>query len=72
MKVQWQVKWRKRQTVEDQKTGPRDPRSTVLSEEEEAMIVAVQRHTLLPLDHCLQLGNVVGQFIRRDHVRFFN
>ncbi len=47
------AKWRKRQTVEDRKTGPKEPRSTVLSEEEEAMIVAFRRHTLLPLDDCL-------------------
>ena len=47
------AKWRKRQTVEDQKTGPKEPRSTVLSDEEEAMIVAFRRHTLLPLDDCL-------------------
>ena len=47
------AKWRKRQTVEDQKTGPKEPRSTVLSRQEEAMIVAFRRHTLLPLDDCL-------------------
>ncbi len=47
------AKRRKRQTVEDQKAGPRAPRSTVLSEQEEAMIVAFRRHTLLPLDDCL-------------------
>jgi len=47
------AKWRKRQTVEDRKTGPREPRSTVLSEEDEAAIVAFRRHTLLPLDDCL-------------------
>lgn len=47
------TKWRKRQTVEDQKTGPKEPRSTVLSEEEEAMVVAFRRLTLLPLDDCL-------------------
>ena len=47
------AKWRKRQTVEDRKTGPREPRSSVLSEDEEAMIVAFRRHTLLPLDDCL-------------------
>ena len=29
------AKWRKRKTVEDQKTGPKEPRSTVLSEDEE-------------------------------------
>ncbi|SDY42032.1 Integrase core domain-containing protein [Jannaschia faecimaris] len=47
------AKWRKRKTVENQKTGPKEPRSTVLSEEEEAMIVGFRRHTLLPLDDCL-------------------
>jgi hypothetical protein len=33
--------------------GPKEPRSTVLKVEEEAMIVAFRRHTLLPLDDCL-------------------
>ncbi|HRW60434.1 MAG TPA: IS481 family transposase, partial [Defluviicoccus sp.] len=47
------AKWRKRATVEDMKTGPSEPRSTVLSEAEEAMVVAFRRHTLLPLDDCL-------------------
>ena len=47
------AKWRKRQTVEDQKTGPKEPRSTVLSAQEEAVVVAFRRHTLLPLDECL-------------------
>ena len=47
------AKWRKRQSVKDRKTGPREPRSTVLSEDEEAMVVAFRRHTLLPLDDCL-------------------
>ncbi len=46
-------KWRKRQTVADEPMGPRQPRSTVLSVEEEAVIVAFRRHTLLPLDDCL-------------------
>ena len=32
--------------------GPREPRSTVLSKEEEALIVAFRKHTLLPLDDC--------------------
>lgn len=40
------AKWRKRHTVEDRKTGPREPRSTILSKDEEAMIVAFRRHTL--------------------------
>ena len=47
------AKWRKRATVEDVKTGPKEPRSTVLTEAEEAAVVAFRRHTLLPLDDCL-------------------
>jgi len=47
------LKWRKRETVEDRKTGPKNPHSTILSYEEEAIIVAFRRHTLLPLDDCL-------------------
>jgi len=47
------AKWRKRTTVCDQRTGPKEPRSTVLTIEEEAVIVAFRRHTLLPLDDCL-------------------
>lgn len=47
------AKWRKRATVEDLKTGPKEPRSTVLTEAEEAAIVAFRRHTLLSLDDCL-------------------
>lgn len=34
-------------------TGPKDARSTVLNIEEEAIIVAFRKHTLLPLDDCL-------------------
>ena len=47
------AKWRKRGTVEDLKTGPKEPRSTILTEVEEAMVVAFRHHTLLPLDNCL-------------------
>ena len=47
------AKWRKRATVEDRKTGPSEPRSTILTEAEEAAVVAFRRHTLLPLDDCL-------------------
>src|ERR687898_772059 len=46
-------KWRKRTTVADERMGPKQIRSTVLSIEEEAVIVAFRRHTLLPLDDCL-------------------
>src|SRR5271170_2661056 len=47
------AKWRKRCSVADLRTGPRAPRSTVLTLEEEAVVVAFRRHTLLPLDDCL-------------------
>ncbi len=46
-------KWRKRTTVADGRMGPKQVRSTVLSIEDEAVIVAFRRHTLLPLDDCL-------------------
>jgi transposase-like protein len=47
------AKWRKRCSVADLPTGPRTPRSTVLTLEEEAVVVAFRKHTLLPLDDCL-------------------
>ena len=45
-------KWRKRTTT-DQPMGPRRPRSTVLTEAEEAIVVEFRRRTLLPLDDVL-------------------
>jgi transposase InsO family protein len=47
------AKWKKRRSVNDQPTGPKEPKSTVLSPEEEAIVVAFRRHTLLALDDCL-------------------
>ena len=47
------AKWRKRTSVADLPTGPKDAKSTVLTLDEEAIIVAFRRHTLLPLDDCL-------------------
>ena len=43
------AKWKKRTSAADLPTGPKEPKSTVLSIEEEAVIVAFKRHTLLPL-----------------------
>ena len=43
-------KWRSRASTADAPMGPREPRSTVLTPVEEAMIVAFRRRTLLPLD----------------------
>ena len=48
-----EAKWRARSDVADQRTGPAAARSTILSAEEEAMVAAFRRHTLLPLDDCL-------------------
>lgn len=47
------MKWKKRDFVEDAPMGPKEMCSTVLSKEEEALIVAFRRHTLLSLDDCL-------------------
>jgi transposase-like protein len=47
------AKWRKRGSVADLPTGPKQAGSTVLSPEEEAVAAAFRRHTLLPLDDCL-------------------
>ena len=47
------AKWRSRSSAADVPTGPKNPTSTVLTVEEEAVIVAFRRHALLPLDDCL-------------------
>ena len=47
------AKWKKRTSLTDLPTGPKEPHSTTLSTEEEAVVVAFRRHTLLPLDDCL-------------------
>ena len=47
------AKWRQRSTVDDLPTGPKQARSTTLCVEDEALVVAFRRHTLLPLDDCL-------------------
>ena len=47
------AKWRKRDHVVDARMGPKEVHSTVLSIQEEAVIVAFRRHALLPLGVCL-------------------
>ena len=47
------VKWKMRRHVEDAPMGPKKPRSTVLTPEEEAACVTFRKLTLLPLDDCL-------------------
>ena len=44
------TKWRSRTTTADAPMGPTQPKSTVLSPAEEAVIVEFRRRTLLPLD----------------------
>ena len=46
-------KWRGRTHVTDAPMGPKEKRSSVLSVEEEAVVVTFRKHTLLPLDDCL-------------------
>ena len=38
------AKWRTRTSLEDRRMGPKVPRSTVLSADEETLIVAFRRH----------------------------
>jgi transposase-like protein len=47
------AKWKRRGSTADLPAGPKEPRSTVLSIKEEAILVAFRRPTLLPLDDCL-------------------
>jgi len=46
------AKWKKRSAVADLPTGPKEPKSS-LSLDDEAIIVAFRKHTLLSLDDCL-------------------
>ena len=46
-------KWRKRDHVHDAAMGPKQVRSSTLTLEQEAAVVAFRRNTLLPLDDCL-------------------
>ena len=47
------AKWKQRSSVYDLPTGPKQAKSTILTSEDEAIVVAFRRHTLLPLDDCL-------------------
>lgn len=66
------AKWRKRTTLEDHRMGPKVPHSTTLSADEETLIVAFRRHTLLPLDDCLDaLQATVPHLTRSSLHRLF-
>jgi hypothetical protein len=47
------AKWKTRSFANDAPMGPKEARSTVLTKEEEAAIVAFRTYALLPLDDCL-------------------
>jgi hypothetical protein len=47
------AKWRNRATTADRPMGPSKPKSTVLTEIEEPIVVDFRRRTLLPLDDVL-------------------
>ena len=47
------AKWKQRDSVKDLPMGPKRPRSTVFTEQEEMMMVAFRSKTLLSLDDCL-------------------
>ena len=47
------AKWRQRRSTADRPMGPSRPKSTVLTEIEEAIVVEFRRRTLLPLDDVL-------------------
>src|ERR1700751_5374044 len=60
------AKWKNRAFVHDAPMGPKDPRSTVLSVEEEAIAVAFRKHTLLPLDDCLYALQATIPYLTRS------
>src|SRR6266404_3340568 len=47
------AKWRQRASTADRPMGPAKPKSTVLTEVEEAIVVEFRRRILLPLDDVL-------------------
>ena len=66
------AKWCKRKHVEDARMGPKNPRSTVLTLEEEAACITFRKHTLLPLDDCLySLQSSIPKLTRSNLYRLF-
>ena len=63
------AKWRKRTSVADLPTGPTDAKSTVLSVDDQAIIVAFRRHRLLPLDDCPYALHATMPHLTRSSLR---
>lgn len=62
------AKGKKRKSTADLPTNPKDPRSTSLSIEEEAVVVAFRRHTLLPLDDCVYALRATIPHLKRSYL----
>jgi transposase InsO family protein len=62
------AKWGQRSSISDARMGPKECCSTLLSKEEEALIVAFRKHTLLPLDDCLYALQVTVPYLTRSSV----
>ena len=60
------AKWKKRGLVADLSTGPKEPKSASLSLEDETIIVAFRKHTLLPLDDCLDALQATIPYLTRS------
>ena len=60
------AKWKRRSHVHDAPMGPKPCHSTVLTLEEEALVVAFRRHTLLPLDDCLYVRRPTPPHLTRS------
>jgi transposase InsO family protein len=60
------AKWKKRTSTADVPTGPKAAKSSVLTIEEEAIVVAFRRHTLLSLDDCLYALQPTIQHLSRS------
>jgi hypothetical protein len=59
--------------MKDLPTGPKDAHSTTLSIEEEAIVVAFRRHTLLPVDDCLYaLQATIPHLTRSSYIAAYN
>jgi transposase len=46
------AKWKARDSVSDERMGPKNPRSSLLSQEDEVIILAYRWRTRLPLNYC--------------------
>ena len=58
------AKWKKRTSLDDLPTGERVVKSTVLTVEEEAVIIAFRHYALLALDDCLY--EIAGDYPEPD------